>query len=207
MVTCPFWIVCHWQTYDLNAKSKWSDSTSLRFDMIAIRSTTKVMLHNESHVAKRQSCRARMGMTNVGAVTWCSLVLFVLLLLACGSIPGGPQPNTSYSTQAAIDASLAANLGVLDTVFDASDSLCGTEGWCASVIKPCAAVSEGHCCQEHSVSRVARGARLDKQCLSSTLPRQMSHLGFAQGLTNCISSGWTVFHWEMHFMPSELNSW
>eukprot|EP00434_Breviolum_minutum_P021613 symbB.v1.2.019076.t1/scaffold1542.1/size112718/11 len=34
----------------------------------------------------------------------------------------GPQANTSYSTQSAID------------------------DWCAAVIKPCSAVSEGHCC-------------------------------------------------------------
>lgn len=45
----------------------------------------------------------------------------------------GPQPNTSYSTQPAID------------------------DWCASVIKPCSAVSEGHCCQMHP-KQIRQGA-------------------------------------------------
>jgi len=45
----------------------------------------------------------------------------------------GPQPNSSYGTQSAID------------------------DWCASVIKPCAAVSEGHCCQMYP-KQIRQGA-------------------------------------------------
>ncbi|CAJ1449736.1 unnamed protein product [Effrenium voratum] len=48
----------------------------------------------------------------------------------------GPQPNSTYSTQPAIDE------------------------WCASVVKPCSAMSEGHCC--HMQPRQIRQGSGDK---------------------------------------------
>ena len=51
-------------------------------------------------------------MTNVGAVAWCKVVLHQnsRMLQLC---IGGPQPNTTYSTQAAINAALTATVKAL----------------------------------------------------------------------------------------------
>lgn len=161
----------------------------------------------------------RMGMTNVGVASrtqqddfWSFFVLIeasfaptqnmtkqqVISLVCCA---GGPQANTSYSTQSAIDASPSA---VFFTTVQLESTGCSlstqnqneshwsesmtinlymnqhestwinmqesnemmkSQDWCAAVIKPCSAVSEGHCCQEHSVQQDV----CNKDCLGNDI--------------------------------------